>query len=1099
MVHCPQCGVANPDRSKFCNECGAQLPTRGRGVRCPMCSHENPFGSEVCERCNARLIPLTVTPPPQEPPGLTQDDLPPPPPGLIHESEPESTPQVEPPTETPAATGIDRDERAPDWLQRVRDSVLPGEPSSSDWAAEPEPELPAEPPGQPDWLGRLEPTELRPSAPPTPETPAAEGPDWLSRLESPSATLPVEPPPEPTEPPDWLSRLETGPEMQPPPEPVEEKPAAPTPVEAEVPDWLELTPAEAEPTGPPPPAEAGVTDWPAEMIPTKEEAAAAPPVGAEVPDWLAELAPAEAEPTEPPPPAEAGVPDWLATMAPAEEEAAAAPPVEAEVPDWLAELAPAEAEPTEPPPPAEAGVPDWLATMAPAEEEAAAAPPVGAEVPDWLAELAPAEAEVPDWPAEMIPTKEEAAAPPPVEAEVPDWLAELAPAEAEPTEPPPPAEAEVPDWLATMAPAEEEAAAAPPVEAEAPDWLAELAPAEAEPTEPPPPAEAEVPDWLATMAPAEEEAAAAPPAEAAVPDWLAELTPAEAEPTELPPPVEVEVSDWPVEMIPTEEEAAAAPPADAEVPDWLAAMAPAEEEAAAAPPADAEVPDWLATMAPAEEEAAAAPLVEAEVPDWLAELAPAEAEPTEPSPPAEAEVPELRTEPPEELVAPKLPFAEDAVSPLPAELDTAGELPEWVTRLKPAGVEPTPEESGLAQAEIPDWLQAMHPGFAPTPVAQEEELVETSGWLAGIAGVVQPGSVVTASVSAPARPDAQRAISAEAALARARLWQELIARSVQPTSLKLPQARVKRVRDRVERWLVYGVVALAVILPIFAGIDLSTIVPLDEPLTTEVGAAYDLINETVVEGAPVLVAFDYDPSYLGELHLQAEVLLHHLAQSQARIMAISLTPEGAGLAQQLFDKIFDPPEDDVSAPRYDYEAGQDYVNLGYLPGEAVGIRSLEFLPQKFRGEAFDGRELKDASVFGGDTNFALNKVSLIVVLTGDANDLRWWVEQTTALEKDQEMDLPLVAGVSAAIEPLVRPYYDMDVASRQIDGLVVGLAGAVDYERELKWEDGPAHIRLSGQLVGQVAVLALILIGMLIYGVSRRGDSAHGGLDKEAT
>jgi hypothetical protein len=1001
MVHCPQCGVANPDRSKFCNECGAQLPTRGRGVRCPMCSHENPFGSEVCERCNARLIPLTVTPPPQEPPGLTQDDLPPPPPGLIHESEPESTPQVEPPTETPAATGIDRDERAPDWLQRVRDSVLPGEPSSSDWAAEPEPELPAEPPGQPDWLGRLEPTELRPSAPPTPETPAAEGPDWLSRLESPSATLPVEPPPEPTEPPDWLSRLETGPEMQPPPEPVEEKPAAPTPVEAEVPDWLELTPAEAEPTGPPPPAEAGVTDWPAEMIPTKEEAAAAPPVGAEVPDWLAELAPAEAEPTEPPPPAEAGVPDWLATMAPA-------------------------------------------------EEEAAAAPPVGAEVPDWLAELAPAEAEVPDW-------------------------------------------------LATMAPAEEEAAAAPPVEAEAPDWLAELAPAEAEPTEPPPPAEAEVPDWLATMAPAEEEAAAAPPAEAAVPDWLAELTPAEAEPTELPPPVEVEVSDWPVEMIPTEEEAAAAPPADAEVPDWLAAMAPAEEEAAAAPPADAEVPDWLATMAPAEEEAAAAPLVEAEVPDWLAELAPAEAEPTEPSPPAEAEVPELRTEPPEELVAPKLPFAEDAVSPLPAELDTAGELPEWVTRLKPAGVEPTPEESGLAQAEIPDWLQAMHPGFAPTPVAQEEELVETSGWLAGIAGVVQPGSVVTASVSAPARPDAQRAISAEAALARARLWQELIARSVQPTSLKLPQARVKRVRDRVERWLVYGVVALAVILPIFAGIDLSTIVPLDEPLTTEVGAAYDLINETVVEGAPVLVAFDYDPSYLGELHLQAEVLLHHLAQSQARIMAISLTPEGAGLAQQLFDKIFDPPEDDVSAPRYDYEAGQDYVNLGYLPGEAVGIRSLEFLPQKFRGEAFDGRELKDASVFGGDTNFALNKVSLIVVLTGDANDLRWWVEQTTALEKDQEMDLPLVAGVSAAIEPLVRPYYDMDVASRQIDGLVVGLAGAVDYERELKWEDGPAHIRLSGQLVGQVAVLALILIGMLIYGVSRRGDSAHGGLDKEAT
>jgi hypothetical protein len=216
---------------------------------------------------------------------------------------------------------------------------------------------------------------------------------------------------------------------------------------------------------------------------------------------------------------------------------------------------------------------------------------------------------------------------------------------------------------------------------------------------------------------------------------------------------------------------------------------------------------------------------------------------------------------------------------------------------------------------------------------------------------------------------------------------------------------------------------------------------------------------------------------MGELGVQAEVLLHHLVRRQARIMAVSLRPEGAALAQQLFDDVLDPAK---------YKAGQDYVNLGFVPGEAVGIRSLQYLPQRFQGESFDGSDLKDAPIFEGDAEFSLEKVALVVVLTGDANDLRWWVEQTTILENDSDKELPMAAGVSAAIEPLVRPYYDM--ASPQIDALVVGLPGAVDYESQMNWQDGPAHIRISGQFVGQVALLALILIGMIIYGIRGRGD-----------
>jgi hypothetical protein len=282
------------------------------------------------------------------------------------------------------------------------------------------------------------------------------------------------------------------------------------------------------------------------------------------------------------------------------------------------------------------------------------------------------------------------------------------------------------------------------------------------------------------------------------------------------------------------------------------------------------------------------------------------------------------------------------------------------------------------------------------------------------------------------------------------------------------------VRDRIERWLVYGIVLFAVFIPVFWDVDLSAVFSLDEPLTLETQTAFDLIDEMAKQDKPVLMAFDYDASFMGELDLQAEALLQHLARNQTRVVAVSLTPEGAGLAQHRLDEVLNAQG---------YEAGQGYVNLGYVPGESVGVRSLEFLPQHFQDQAFDGNSLEDYQ------DFALSNMSLIVVLTGNANHLRWWVEQMTAMERLSNKDLSLVAGVSAAIEPLARPYYDMDTESRQIDGLVVGLMGAVDYERELGQSIGPARVRFNGQLVGQVAVLILVVTGMLVFGLSRRGKN----------
>ena len=49
-MRCPSCGTDNPDRAKFCVECGVAL-TR----RCPNCGIETPPGAKFCAECGTSL------------------------------------------------------------------------------------------------------------------------------------------------------------------------------------------------------------------------------------------------------------------------------------------------------------------------------------------------------------------------------------------------------------------------------------------------------------------------------------------------------------------------------------------------------------------------------------------------------------------------------------------------------------------------------------------------------------------------------------------------------------------------------------------------------------------------------------------------------------------------------------------------------------------------------------------------------------------------------------------------------------------------------------------------------------------------------------
>lgn len=761
----------------------------------------------------------------------------------------------------------------------------------------------------------------------------------------------------------------------------------------------------------------------------RQDRVAAPPV-AEAPEPAKELPPlAEAEtegwpaalrePGEGPPPAEPEEPgepvpaDWLQTLRSEAEgreletEEAAEPAGEAgleeELPDWLRDL----------------GEPGVEVEQAPPEIEVPGAE--GEELPDWLRDLGEPGVEVePEPPAEETPPLAEPPATPVTEEEeLPAWLADLRGEEFEEEIVVPPAEATPPPEA--LAPEEPE---------KAPDWLQDLGIAEGEEGEPsetpaliiPEIPEAPLPESLLEEA---EEAEGGEKPEIEIPQWLQEIQAGEPALPEEAPEEEGKPPDWLAQPTTPDliVEAGEIP-----IPDWLQGPAPSAE-AEMVEEEEVTPPDWLQELGPAVPSPSEAEEQPSELPSWLQELQPA----------AEAS-------------------AKDEVPPFVGEgWDLEPPIPE-APAPAPEG-EPEEEVEGLARAEIPDWLLALRPREPGEEPGEEPEIMELSGPLAGIKGVLPVEPII--SLPHLTRPEA---VAVEALPVSGDLFAEIVA---QPpvSATPVPRRRSARVVAGVQRVLIYLLVLAAVVVPLLMG-------PIYGPLDAADlrGGADDFypLLEALPAGAVVIVAFDYNPATAAELSLQARAIVGHLMGRDLRIMAISLYPEGAALASDILDEL---------AEAHGYTYGENYIHLGYLPNQPASVRY--FLD---KGPAGDGRnDYREGEPVG---RYAvaqgvddLSAVSLVVELAGDVRTLQTWVEQMTV-----RTNVPLVAGVSAATAPYVQPYLD----SGQLQALLVGLPGAAQYEAQ-SGREGDAIKSLGSQVAAQGVVLLLIFLGNLVHLATRGG------------
>ena len=657
-------------------------------------------------------------------------------------------------TAVPASTGQGT---MPAWLKDMETTTPADEPAAVFPGAAASAAEPAQADNSLDWLNELQSST---------ETPAESAlPDWLSPAEAPAAPLQAAAPeaadagqtlPGFTAP-GWLKEFSES--AAPAGVPTAAEELAP----AELPDWL----AELEPSAAEIPSAAAVSN----------ASSPAEPAPVELPDWFSEFAaPAAVEtPAQQPTFAEevapAELPDWLAGLE----------SPTAEIPAGTAAIEAAES--AEQPAPAElaaADLPDWLSELQPPAAEV----PAAAQTPDWLAEIdASAPQSEPAAATTAVPPAEPAAAPGLLPAAMPlsqsdedaalAWLEGLAAKQgadeqvlfARPedrtAEPPAWVQSSKSDAFEASIPAEEPMAVEHPLPVEPsaitaqelpeelPDWLKEIEAPVLEGGEgiPLTLAAASPEDLPPTLVP---EALAPAPVEAVpepaglvteeIPDWLMEIETPETQAVEAAS-TTASVEDAPIEgaLSQSEEDAALA---------WLEGLAAkqgADEQVLFVKPEDraAEPPAWVTAgqsqpadlepgpaqgiglaqeTAPVEEPAAAAaPLNEAEaLPDWLSAIETSFAD----QPPAEKTT---------------------SAEPIEGEPLPAGELPDWVTDLKPAAaVSSEPVETPLSQSEE-DAALAWLEGLAAKQGADEQVLfvrpedraAEPPAWVT--AETAQPG------------------------------------------------------------------------------------------------------------------------------------------------------------------------------------------------------------------------------------------------------------------------------------------------------------------------------------------------------------------------
>jgi hypothetical protein len=674
---------------------------------------------------------------------------------------------------------------------------------------------------------------------------------------------------------------------------------------------------------------------------------------------------------------------------------------------------------------------DWLTEFRTSSSPASTAEP---EDLSWLNNLG------------ALPSSETSAQEPPSEKEDLSWLNDLG--ALPPTdEPASPAGArENLSWLNNLENFPQEEPPAQPVKPkEDLSWLDNLAGTHA--SEPPPAQPEEDLSWLNTLGEAEPSLPSSAPSASEELSWLNELK----EPSEP-------LSSTPFTDLPLEKEQAKPAGDQPGIPHVSPFTSLGTSELN--PEEDTSIPDWLKNAT----EAPSMPVNANQLDQFRGEFIPAG--PDEPFS-WKNFVPEAKIDEEETPRSEGPSFDPSLTAPLTdsstlsnQEVDSlfSVDMPDWLSQPEPQAPETPQEEIGvhaeggeaLAPADLPSWVQAMRPVEAvisETASAQDQP-AEREGPLRGLRGVLPVAAIGSARRPQPIPLKLQATAEQQA---NASILEQILASETSPRALASAPAFASQ---RMLRWVIAALVFLVLGAVVAAR---TQIMPISPILSADVEAAAQTL-EFVPDNSNVLVVLDYEPSLAGEMEAAGSPLMNHLASLRhPRISFVTTSTNGLGLAERLMRNT------DLNNPSgLAYREGENYFNLGYLPGGEAGILGFIQSPQS----------MLPAAAAGGFSQY-----SAVIMLTDHADSARTWIEQLQLWKQADPTiaNQPLLVISSAQSGPMLQPY----VSSRQVNGMVIGLADAARYEQKNNPVAGMARSYWDAFGAGILLAVVLIVLGSL--------------------
>jgi hypothetical protein len=260
---------------------------------------------------------------------------------------------------------------------------------------------------------------------------------------------------------------------------------------------------------------------------------------------------------------------------------------------------------------------------------------------------------------------------------------------------------------------------------------------------------------------------------------------------------------------------------------------------------------------------------------------------------------------------------------------------------------------------------------------------------------------------------------------------------------------------------------------VFLGVAIPLLLPFSLPVkvTPPVEAVYRQIERVAAENGTVLVAFDYGPGSEAELQPMAKAVLRHCFARQVKVVAVCLWPDAPGLAQEAFQ---------ITAGESGARYGEDYAFMGYKPGGSGVVLNM--------GQEFRNAFAQDAWGASADSLAVLQGIHSLKDF-GFVFDLAAGstIDQVWIPYGQEKYRFTLAAGCTAVMAPDLFPF----LQSGQIVGLIGGLAGAAEYEKLMGRLDS-ATAGMQAQSITHLVIIAFILLGNILYFLSRRQDQRRG-------